>query len=118
MPGLNVLTLPLSDDTTWEQATLIVSCRSPMNATVFSKTGYVTIHARGFLPWVSQKWKDDAWAVAQICGRDDRLSVEQVRAIRELARIPPAKTIAERIGARNREQVQRVIDGETYTRVI
>jgi hypothetical protein len=68
-------------------------------------------------PWVSEKWKDDAWAVAQICGRDDRLSVEQVRAIRELASVHPAQIIAERIGARNREQVQRVIDGETYTRV-
>jgi hypothetical protein len=69
-------------------------------------------------PWVSEKWKDDAWAVAQICGRDDRLSVEQVRAIRELARSHSAKTIAERIGARNKEQVQRVIDGDTYTRVV
>lgn len=69
-------------------------------------------------PWVSEKWKDDAWAVAQICGRADRLSVEQVRAIRELAKVYPAEIIAERIGARNREQVQRVIDGETYTRVI
>ncbi len=68
-------------------------------------------------PWVSEKWKDDAWAVAQICGRDDRLSVEQVRAIRELARTHPAETITERIGARNKDQVQRVIDGETYTRV-
>ncbi|WP_210250788.1 hypothetical protein [Bradyrhizobium hipponense] len=68
-------------------------------------------------PWVSEKWKDDAWAVAQICGRDDRLSVEQVRAIRELARTHPAETITERIGARNKDQVQRVIDGETYARV-
>jgi hypothetical protein len=31
-------------------------------------------------PWVAEKWKDEAWAVAQICGREDRLSVEQVRA--------------------------------------
>lgn len=37
-------------------------------------------------PWVAEKWKDNEWAVAQICGRDDRLSVEQVRAIRELAK--------------------------------
>jgi hypothetical protein len=69
-------------------------------------------------PWVSERWKDDAWAVAQICGRDDRLSVEQVRAIRELATSHTVETIAERIGARNKEQVQRVIDGQTYTRVI
>jgi len=66
----------------------------------------------------SERWKDDAWAVAQICGRDDRLSVEQVRAIRDLAIDHSVETIAERIGARNKEQVQRVIDGETYSRVI
>lgn len=69
-------------------------------------------------PWVSERWKDDACAVAQICGRDDRLSVEQVRAIRDLAIDHSVETIAERIGARNKEQVQQVIDGETYSRVI
>ncbi|ACS40560.1 hypothetical protein [Methylorubrum extorquens] len=68
-------------------------------------------------PWVTERWKDDAWAVAQICGRDDRLSVEQVRAIRELAGRYPPETIAERIGARNKDQVQRVMDGATYRRV-
>jgi len=69
-------------------------------------------------PWVSERWKDDEWAVAQICGRDNRLSVDQVRAIRELAKMHSADVIADRIGARNREQVQRVINGETYTRVM
>jgi hypothetical protein len=69
-------------------------------------------------PWVAEKWKDDEWAVAQICGRHDRLSVEQIRAIRELARAYSASVIADRIGARNAEQVQRVIDGETYSRVL
>lgn len=69
-------------------------------------------------PWVSEKWKDDAWAVAQICGRDDRLSVEQVRAIRDLAALHSVETIAQRSGARNKEQVQRVLDGHTYTRVV
>jgi hypothetical protein len=69
-------------------------------------------------PWVAEKWKDDVWAMAQICGRDDRLSVEQVRAIRELATVHSAEVIAERIGARNSDQVQRVIDSKTYTRVV
>ncbi len=69
-------------------------------------------------PWISEKWKNDAWAIAQICGRDDRLSVNQVRAICELAREYSAEKIALRIGARNTEQVQRVIDGKTYTRVV
>lgn len=68
-------------------------------------------------PWVSEKWQDDNWAVAQICGRDGRLSVEQVRAIRELARKHTAEEIFERIGAKNVEQVKRVLDGKTYTRV-
>lgn len=69
-------------------------------------------------PWVAEKWKDDAWAIAQICGRDDRLSIEQVRAIRSLAQVHSVEHIADRIGARNSEQVQRVIDGKTYVRVI
>ncbi len=69
-------------------------------------------------PWVAEKWKDDAWAIAQICGRDDRLSIDQVRAIRDLAMNHPAEEIAARIGARNADQVQRVIDGKTYTRVV
>jgi hypothetical protein len=70
-------------------------------------------------PWVSEMWKDDDWAVAQICGREGRLSVEQVRAIRQLAASGnSAAEISARIGARNEEQVQRVIDGETYTRVV
>ena len=50
-------------------------------------------------PWVSEKWKDDKWAVAQICGRDDRLSVAQVHAIRALATTHSAEDIAARIGA-------------------
>lgn len=69
-------------------------------------------------PWVSEKWKDNDWAVAQICGREGRLSVEQVRAIRALAETYPADEIAARIGALNIGQVERVIDGRTYTRII
>lgn len=68
-------------------------------------------------PWVAEKWKDHDWAIAQICGREDRLSVEQVRAIRDLATTHPAEEIATRIGARNTEQVLRVIGGKTYGRV-
>jgi hypothetical protein len=69
-------------------------------------------------PWVSQKWKDDEWAIAQICGREGRLSVEQVSAIRDLAKTHSVAVIADRIGARNSDQVQRVIDGKTYSRVV
>jgi hypothetical protein len=38
-------------------------------------------------------------------------------AIRNLAIHHSVETIAERIGARNKEKVQRVVDGETYKRV-
>ncbi len=69
-------------------------------------------------PWVAEKWKDADWAMAQICSQDSRLSIEQVRAIRELAKAYPASLIAERIGARHADQVQRVIDGSTYARVV
>ncbi|WP_218781811.1 hypothetical protein [Chromohalobacter israelensis] len=68
-------------------------------------------------PWVSEKWQDNDWAIAQICGREDRLSVEQVRAIRKLAKYYTAEEISGRIGARNAAQVKRVIEGKTYSRV-
>jgi len=68
-------------------------------------------------PWVSEKWKDNDWAVAQICGREDRLSIKQVQAIRQLASQNSAEEIALRIGAKNTEQVKRVLAGATYTSV-
>jgi len=68
-------------------------------------------------PWVAEKWQDNDLAVAQICGRDGRLSVDQVRAIRALAAQYGAAEIADRIGAKNAAQVERVLDGKTYTRV-
>lgn len=68
-------------------------------------------------PWVAEKWRDDAWAIAQICGRDGRLSIKQVQAIRTLAETHSAEEIAARIGAKNTAQVERVLAGKTYTRV-
>lgn len=68
-------------------------------------------------PWVAEKWQDNDWAVAQICGRDGRLSVEQVRAIRQLAKKYSAEEISARIGAKNVAQVKRVLEGKTYSRV-
>lgn len=68
-------------------------------------------------PWVAEKWRDNDWAVAQICGRDDRLSAEQVRAIRKLAKEYSAEEIYTRIGAKNVTQVKRVLEGKTYSRV-
>lgn len=68
-------------------------------------------------PWISEMWKDDGWAIAQICGRDRRLSVDQVHAIRGLALNNNVEEIAKKIGALNTLQVQRVIDGKTYSRI-
>ena len=68
-------------------------------------------------PWLKERWKDRTWAAAQICSRTDRLSIEQVEAIRALSKSHSAAEISERIGARGAEQVQRVIDGRTYERV-
>ena len=68
-------------------------------------------------PWVAEKWRDNEWAVAQICSREDRLSVEQVRAIRELGKEHSAEEIFDRVGAKNIDQIKRVLIGKTYTRV-
>lgn len=56
-------------------------------------------------PWVAEKWRDRDWAIAQICGRDDRLSVEQVWAIRELAKEHSSEEVFTRIGAKDVAQV-------------
>lgn len=63
------------------------------------------------------KWKDNDWAIAQICGRDGRLSVVQVKAIRELAKNHTPEEIYVRIGAKDVNQVKRVLDGKTYARI-
>ena len=68
-------------------------------------------------PWVAEKWRDNDWAIAQICGRDGRLSVEQVREIRQLALEYSAEEIFTRIGAKDVAQVERVLEGKTYSRV-
>ncbi|RZJ47616.1 MAG: hypothetical protein EON87_00190 [Brevundimonas sp.] len=67
--------------------------------------------------WLKDRWGDRTWAAAQICSRKDRLSIEQVAAIRALAEDHTAAEIADRIGAAGPEQVQGVIDGKTYHRV-
>lgn len=68
-------------------------------------------------PWVAEKWRDNDWAIAQICGRDGRFSVEQIRAIRKLAEEYSAEEIFMRIGANSVAQVERVLEGKTYSRV-
>jgi len=63
-------------------------------------------------------WADPSWAEKVICGHSNRLTVEQVRAIRELAkRGHQAEAILEMVGARNIPQVKRLMSEKTYARV-
>jgi hypothetical protein len=69
-------------------------------------------------PWISELWKTDEYALSVICGPEGRLSVEQVRRIRELARDGETyESICSVVGALNAEQVSRVVEGRTYSRV-
>lgn len=80
--------------------------------------GWLSNHREKNLPplGLTERWKDEAWAAAQICSRSDRLSVSQIKAIRDLATNHLAEEIANRTGA-TVEQIQNVISGKTYLRV-
>jgi hypothetical protein len=63
-------------------------------------------------------WADPEWAANVICGHSGRLTLEQVRAVRELAsRGHQADQILELVDARNIAQVRRLLRGDTYSRV-
>lgn len=67
---------------------------------------------------ISGLWKNDDFYTKVITGRSNTLSVEQVRAIRTLAsQGESAAGIASKVGARNIEQVERVLNGKTYSRI-
>ncbi|WP_213664391.1 hypothetical protein [Stutzerimonas stutzeri] len=69
-------------------------------------------------PWMAEHWQDNDYALKVICGPEGRLSIDQVLQIRFLgAGGVPAADIVEQVGAKNISQVQRVLDGKTYTRV-
>jgi hypothetical protein len=69
-------------------------------------------------PGVAESWNDPAYAEAVICGRENRLSAEQVRRIRYLAAIgTPDGQITTQVGASNISQVRRVLTGRTYARI-
>jgi len=69
-------------------------------------------------PWIAEAWQRPEYASQVICGRDDRLNVDQVLQIRLLASGGvSADDIAKQIGG-NREQIQKVVDGKTYARVV
>jgi hypothetical protein len=81
---------------------------------------YIEDHPRKGMPnpLVSQYWNDSDYAAKVICGRDGRLSVEQVQLIREAALEGlSVGEIRELINANNDHQVRRVLDGKTYVRI-
>jgi len=68
--------------------------------------------------FLAELWRDDDFYLKVLAGRSDVLTPGQVLAIRELAskgRTP--QQISEAVGARNVEQVQRVLAGKTYNRI-
>lgn len=63
-------------------------------------------------------WEDDAFYERIMDAREDTLSKEQVRRIRYLASLGwNADKICAEIGARNIDQVRRVLANKTYTRM-
>lgn len=75
-------------------------------------------HSRQTLPrmTLADKWQDDAWAAAQICSRSDRLSLQQIAAIRDLSAAHEPEEISGRTGA-TIQQIQDILLGKTYARV-
>lgn len=68
--------------------------------------------------FLSELWRDDEFYLKVLAGRSDVLTPGQVLAIRDLAaKGRTAQQIFEAVGARNVDQVQRVLAGKTYTRV-
>ncbi|HDR9104524.1 TPA: hypothetical protein QDB04_001341 [Burkholderia vietnamiensis] len=69
-------------------------------------------------PGVSAAWNDPSYAEAVICGRDNRLSADQVREIRYLAATGwDVAAITQRVEALNDDQIRRVLAGRTYARI-
>jgi hypothetical protein len=68
--------------------------------------------------FLAELWRDDDFYLKVLGGRSDVLSPGQVLAIRDLAaKGKTAQQIFEVVGARNVEQVQRVLAGKTYSRI-
>lgn len=67
---------------------------------------------------ISELWKDPDYAERVICGAEGHLEAVQVRKIRELNGIGiPIEKIVELVGAKNKLQVERVLSGQTYSRI-
>ena len=69
-------------------------------------------------PAVARHWENPEYAARVICGRAGRLGLDQLREIRRLASIgTTADGIARVVGASGSRQVERVLGGQTYSRV-
>jgi hypothetical protein len=67
---------------------------------------------------LTELWQDDEFYLKVLAGRDDVLTPGQVVAIRQLAAEGKnEQQIFETIGARNVDQVKRVLAGKTYRRI-
>lgn len=78
------------------------------------------VGVRGGVPnlFLAELWRDDDFYLKVLGGRSDVLTPRQVLNIRELSTLGrTTQQILESVGARNVKQVQRVLDGKTYTRV-
>ncbi len=61
---------------------------------------------------------DASYAEAVICGRDNRLSGDQVREIRYLRALgAPVEQIVIKVAATSTQQVLRILAGRTYSRI-
>jgi hypothetical protein len=81
---------------------------------------HVTQHPQPSVPkpGVAEAWNDPAYAEAVICGRDNRLSAQQVREIRYLAAIGwDVAAIRLKLETIDERQVHRVLAGRTYVRI-
>jgi hypothetical protein len=68
--------------------------------------------------FLAELWRDDEFYLKVLSGRSDVLTPGQVLAIRDLAaKGRTAQQILEAVGARNVDQVHRVLLGKTYKRI-
>jgi hypothetical protein len=68
--------------------------------------------------FLAKLWRDDGFYLKVLAGRDDVLTPAQVVAIRQLAAEgKDERLIFEIVGARNVDQVRRVLAGKTYKRI-
>ncbi len=70
-------------------------------------------------PLAAANWLNSEYAEKVICSGPDRLKPQQIRDARYFSSLGrTAETIAENIGAKSVGQVQRLLAGETYSRIL